>query len=401
MKRAPRGSAWARVARAPTPSQAVELAALLPPGTPLDLPVAVSALPPRCRHNLAAVARALSLHLPGVPPPPPPPAYAAALDASPSAQALAPAPPSTSPPRSPAPEQPASPASPPLSSSDAAGAAPRAASPSLAAAAVGTSAAPLAATAAAAAADADKAAAPTAAEVDAALALRRWATEAPHTPAPAAALARFSAAESATAVMRVAFPDDLPSQAAAALLAAVAAACGARTAAAAGASVVAPRLRALTAPAPRDMMAAVVAFADAHWRAAVPLFSMLGAPSAADAASGPAAEVLVRVAGALSAESAREALVLGCEGLWREEAVPVVEALLTKCSTEEGVADVLVPALERNIVGMESSIRFGKLLFVCTKNVPAIRSAHASNMRSIAGKSTVFLSKRALALLGG
>jgi Fanconi Anaemia group E protein FANCE len=398
----PGRSVWRRIALAPTSSQAVELAALLPPETPLDLPCAVAELPPRAQKNLAAVSRALSLVLPDVPPPPPPPAYLAEYEARQPAEAAA----STaatpnndeaapgggladgfdSPRRKQAVSRQQRPS----------GGAPVEYGKADAARSDGSVwTADMPARAPPVFEDED----PSDAEVDAASMLKQWSVESPHAPVPALALSSVIGSGAPEKLLPAVFPDTLASESVAVALRAIVANCGARVAAALGTAVIAPRLAALTAPAPRDLMNAVVAFAEAHWRAAVPMFSLVSVTADGRGVSGPTAEVLVRVAAALSVQGASDAFRLCCGGVWREEGVPVVEALLARCKAEDGVADALVPALEKNVVGMEKSLRYGKLLFVCTKDVPGIRSTHATSMRSVVSKSTVFLSKRALALL--
>jgi hypothetical protein len=240
---------------------------------------------------------------------------------------------------------------------------------------------------------------PTAADMAAAAILLQWATGSPHAPVPQAELSVVLSATGPAPLLRAALPDTLSAEGTAVLLTVIVAGCGARVASALGEAVLLPRLAALAAPAPRDLMKAIVSFAEAHWRATLPLYSLLGAAGDGQLVSGPAAEVLVRVAAVLTVQGAREALLVCCAGVWREEGVPVLEALLAKCKGEAGIAAALVSALERNVVGMEGSLRFGKLLFLCVKGVPEVCAQHSAGVRNAASKSTVFLAKRALALL--
>jgi Fanconi Anaemia group E protein FANCE len=391
---------WLPVVTASSTSLAVELAALLPPCALLELPCEVEELPPRARANLAAVSRALQWTLPGVPPPPTASSHRVgnnrdvvprrdngenddvlpAREGSWNArqQQREPGPPGTGGSHVPA-----------------------------LATTVALIKKPLVAESAPVASHDALTSLPTIAEDEAlfssemahAASLVHWSRHSPHTaPPPAAITAVLSAAEP-TSILRATIPAELPVEAASALLTAIVARCGARVASALAETVVLTRISTLTAPAPRDLMKALVGLAEAHWRAAVPLYSLLSSETEASTVSGPTAEVLVRIAGVLDPRGAKEALLTCCSALWGEEGVRVVEALLSKCKSEVGVAAAIVAGLELNVRGMEKSLRFGKLLHVCVKDVPEIATAHADIVRRVASKSTVYLAKRAIALL--
>jgi Fanconi Anaemia group E protein FANCE len=359
---------WLAIATACSTSRAVELAALLPPSIPFALPCAIEELPPRARSNLAAVSRALYWTLPGVPPPPVPSArvvsdqQTAQLSDNKHAPLLDPRPVREAQNRA-------------------------TVDKSLGAAVVDQVQAQT------------PVARPTRAELAHSSTLVHWAQHSPHTATPPAALTAVLSTSEPAALLRATISAELPAEATAALITAIVTGCGARVASALTETVVLIRVAALSAPAPRDLMKSIVALAEAHWRAVMPLYSLLGNERVDTPVTGPTAEVLVRIAAVLDPQGAKEALLLCCSGMWREEGVRVIEALLAKCKSEPGVAAAVVAGLEQNVQGMEKSLRFGKLLHVCCKDIPDVSTTHADVMRSIASKSTVFLAKRAIALL--
>lgn len=383
-------SVWFPIVTAATSARAVELAALLPPSTSYDFPCLTDALPSRALGNLIAVSRALSRTIPGVPQPPAPILASpiddyAALDA-------------------------------PLSGDDVSGARRRSDGKQLETlpdaddrciAVVDSEHMVHREEVFPKASDATEAPAPALASVDeqpsatelaAATALCQWALQSPHTPLPAEQLSIVLSSASPGSVLRAIFPESMSSETVAVLLAAVVPSCGARLAGTLGDTVLLPLLSRLATPAPRDLMKAIVLFAEEHWRAAVPLFAVVRTRGS-ETLTGPAAEVFVRMAGVLTVQGAKEALVLCCDGEWGDEAVPVFEALLSICKGESGVAGPLVSSFERNVGGMARSIRFGKLLFLCVKDLPEIRAEHGPIMRNVASKSSAFLAKRAISLL--
>jgi Fanconi Anaemia group E protein FANCE len=377
-------SLWLPVATAPTTSMAVELAALLPPDAPLDLPCTVDTLHPRARANLAAVTRALERSLAGLPPFLKP-QTCLTMDVAAVKQVTS--------------DQVVGNVGTSLGRD------------------VGSLVVPIGLEEVVDGSvsphnvrigrrSEDKGwtttvAPPTLSAENIAhiLALKRWALTSPHTPAPSDALNAFGVAVEPSSLVIAAFPLDLPLEAVSALLKAIAPRCGARVAEVVTTSVVLQRISALSAPAPRDFMNSVTTLVESHWRAVLHLFELLGMESAMKPISAPAAEVLVRIAANLGTEGAYEALVITCSGNWREEGVRVVEALLAKCKGEPGVAGPLVNAIERNIQGLEGSLRFGKLLLTAIKDVPDLATSHAEILRVVCSKSKVFLAKRALAAL--
>jgi hypothetical protein len=368
---------------------AVELAALLPPNTPLDLPCTIEALHPRARANLLAVSRALERNLAGLPSPPRQqaprrlqnleiqrPEYLASDDAMKGNHAGASLAGNSG--------VPSLPTSPPNFGEKfyAVGRKPSDTKPGD---------------------EADRIAEePGVLSADAVIhvtALKQWAIVSPHVPAPASPLSEITDAPDPTAWISALFSDDLSVEASSALIAAVGPACGARVAELLTIRVLIPRISVLSAPAPRDFMKAMSTIAEYHWRAVLPIYDLIRKQSAGKPLGAPAAEVLVRVADKLSIQGAHEALLLCCEGLWREEGIRVVEALLVKCKTEPGVADPLVAGLDSNLRGLEGSLRFGKLLLTVVRDVPGLSGIHLDTLRAICSKSTVFLGKRALTML--
>jgi hypothetical protein len=363
---------------------AVELAALLPPNAPLDLPCTVDTLHPRARENLVAVTRALERSLAGLPP------FSAPQAGRPQDFSLDRR--MTSDPvignmRTPLDRE--------LDTQIASigrqevvdGSGPsqsiRVGRRSEEKSWTSTGSAPVL----------------NAENVAHVSALKRWALTSPHTPAPSDALNAFGVAVEPNALVIAAFPPDLPLEALSALLTAIAPICGARVAEVVTRCVLVHRISTLSAPAPRDFMKSMTVLVEAHWRSVLPLFDLLGVESAMKPISAPAAEVLVRIAASLGTQGAYEALVISCRGNWREEGVRVVEALLVKCKGEPGVAGPLVSAIGRNIDGLEGSLRFGKLLLTAIKDIPDLALSHADILRVVCSKSKVFLAQRALAAL--
>ncbi|CDF34633.1 unnamed protein product [Chondrus crispus] len=143
-------------------------------------------------------------------------------------------------------------------------------------------------------------------------------------------------------------------------------------------------------------MQALVAFAERHWRVAVRLYRVCAEESPV---SGAVAEVLVRTAPVVAPAGALKGLRAWCEATWGEDGIRVVEALLGKCKNEEDAARLVVLALEKNVVGLEKSVRFGKLLFTVVRDLPGVADNFREQMESICSRSNVFLAKRALTVL--
>lgn len=230
-------------------------------------------------------------------------------------------------------------------------------------------------------------------------ALTDWARDSTHTEPPPSAIQTVASSVDPETLLPVAVPASLPTEVASTLILAIVPLCGARVASALVTKIILPRICALTTPAHRDFMKAIVSLAEAHWRACISLFCVLGQDCRDSGISGPVAEVLTRVSNSLNSEAAKQALIICSAGRWREDGVRVIEALLAKCKSEPSVGATLIKGLESNIHGMESSLRFGKLLFTAVKDVPDIAENHAETARSVASRSTVFLGKRAYALL--
>lgn len=399
-------SLWLSVATAATTSTAVERAALLPPDSPLDLPHPPGQLSRHALANLRAVSRALCISFPGIPAAPPrpgPPVEALCGEGALKAHGV----------DAEAGKRGSGRDKRRRNGEDAVGGAEgrrgskRARKERQEAVLEGVDpgnasrAGLVDGGGAVREAGIGAAAAPSAEELQAAKSLSQWATSSPHAPPPGDALSVALAAENAESVVRAMFPEELVVDAVAALLACVGEGCGARFATAVGEAVVGPRVRALTEPAPRELMKAVVGLAEKHWRAVVPLYALVGGKGRGDGkgVGGPSAEVLVRCASVLPREGLRDALLLCCGGVWQEEGVPVVEALLGKCKGEDGVTDALVGAFERSVGSLEKSVRFGKLLFIAVKEFPEARQLHAARIRNVAAKSKVYLAKRAVGLL--
>lgn len=334
---------WLPVLTSPSPSEAIERAAVLPSLQHCALPTEYARLSRRARRNLDAVRRSLGLG--GARPS----ALGAALGRS-------------------APRPRKRPRAASSSSSDGEGAP-----------------------------EAPPEPAATPAELAHAATLHKWALQAPHTEPPRVALDAVLAAVHPACVLPIVLPDNAPAEAAAAVIASFTNCAGVTVVASLVQDVLVRRVSMLVAPAPRDVMQAVVALAERHWRAAIGLFELLA--EGREKINGPIAEILVRVAAAVEIEGAVQALRTCCEGVWGEDGVRVVEALISRCKSEQHVAEIVVPGLERNVNGLEKSLRFGKLLLVVVKEVPQAAEKFTDVIRSVAGRSTVFLAKRAISLL--
>ncbi len=218
--------------------------------------------------------------------------------------------------------------------------------------------------------------------------LRRWAAESAHTAPPTAAIRAVCAVPDIAPLL---LPASTSAAAAAALVSATAEHGGALFAA----SMCAPLsalLRALSAPAPRDLLGALERLAALHPGSALALFHAPGAF--------PAAEALARVAAHLPPRDAAAALAQLCDaGAWGEPDVKLVDAVLARCKSDPGVGDTLVAGLERHVGELEKSIRFGKLLLTAVRDVDGVKDRHAAVIRNVASRSTVFLAKRAAKLL--
>lgn len=238
---------------------------------------------------------------------------------------------------------------------------------------------------------------PSAEEVRAAEIVRDWAMHAAHTPAPADSLSVIrGSAHSGALLARIASVDS-PGPALAAVVGAFTDDAGPRLADEVSRVILQPFVAKLTVAASREMMVAVVAFVKRHWRATVRMFVWAGSRSKPVNAS--VVEVLVRAGEALCEEGAIACLEEFCKCPWGEVGVRVVDVLLMQCKARAEVPGILVPALERNVVDLEKSVRFGKLLFSTVKDVPMIREQYAQAFEGVCVRSKGFLAKRALTLL--
>lgn len=227
--------------------------------------------------------------------------------------------------------------------------------------------------------------------------LNNWARLCPHTPPPTEAVDQIARCTAAAQIIACIVPPDAPPSIRAVILSALTDKVGINFATQLTNVVVIPYLVSLKLPAPRDVMQAIERLATRHWRAVLPVYEHFACEK--QPVNGAVAEILVRMASAVDVQGAKSALLTYCKAVWGEDGVRVVEALVCQCKTESGIAEALVMALEKNITGSEKSVRFGKLLFTCVKDVSGIIEQFCEPMRSITARSNVFLAKRALTLL--
>ncbi|CAN8062477.1 unnamed protein product [Agarophyton chilense] len=158
-----------------------------------------------------------------------------------------------------------------------------------------------------------------------------------------------------------------------------------------------PYVQILKAPAPREVMTAVVNFCTFHWRAALGLYTHIAHSD--QKVNGAIAELLARVAAGISPEAALSALKEYSRCTWGEDGIRVIEALMAKSKDQPGVVSAIAPSLEKNVIGMEKSVRFGKLLFTMVKEFPVVENEYEQVLESVAARSKVFLAKRALSYM--
>lgn len=237
---------------------------------------------------------------------------------------------------------------------------------------------------------------PSMTEMQAAEAVRHWALEAPHTSPPSEASGTIRQSTFACKLLTSIIKEEDAPTLRAAVIGAFSEGVGSSFANQVAKALVIPYFVTLKTPASREMMQAIVKFAELHWRASISLFDDQDTKGSIN---GAMAEVLVRVAAVMNTETAVQCLKAFCSRKWGEDGIRVVEALVAKCKEQEKVAALIVPSLERNVPGLEASVRFGKLLFTVTRDVPDIAMNHEQEMESILGRSKVFLAKRALKVL--
>lgn len=227
--------------------------------------------------------------------------------------------------------------------------------------------------------------------------VKKWALLSSHTDPPADAVAQVTRAANASKLLSIMMQSDASPTLRATIIATFSENVGSTFAGQLMKTLVIPYVSQLKAPASREIMQAIVSFCEMHWRAAVTLFQSFITDK--NAVNGAIAEVLVRVSAVITVEGGMQCLSAYCNSPWGEDGIRVVEALLTRCKDEQGIAAILIPSLERNVLGLEKSVRFGKLLFTTAKDVSGILGAYEETMESIATRSKVFLAKRALSLL--
>lgn len=239
--------------------------------------------------------------------------------------------------------------------------------------------------------------APAANEVKFAEQLSHWATSSPHAAPPKEAVQAISRSAHVPALLRIIAPHERLASLLAPVVSVFTESVASSSAIYVVEILVVPYVNELNAPAPRDVMQATLSFAERHWRAILSLFSHVCERQTP--VNSAVAELLVRIAAVMPAQGAMLGFRAFSQIVWGEHGIRVVEALLMKSRTEKGIAGILVPALERNGPGSEKSVRFGKLLFSCVRDVPDIASTYKDAMESICSRSKVFLAKRALAML--
>lgn len=227
--------------------------------------------------------------------------------------------------------------------------------------------------------------------------LKQWASNSSHTAPPPEAVHAVSRCTAVETTLRLIVPENATSQLLGPVVRILTESIGTSFANHIVMILVEPYLKTLNAPAPRDIMDALVSFSKRHWRATLPLYDIF--MQSGSSVNGAVAEVLVRISTVLSTEGSLQAFQMCCRGLWGEDGVRVVEALLSKCKNSEGVATLLVAALQKNVIGSEKSVRFGKLLFTAAKDVPDIADEHTEAMEAVCSRCKAFLAKRALSLV--
>lgn len=237
---------------------------------------------------------------------------------------------------------------------------------------------------------------PSAAEFKHAEALKQWASISPHTAPPSQAVQVVSRCTAVETILQQIVPNDTMPQLLGPIVRVLTESIGTSFANHVIIVLVKPYMKSLSAPASRDVMDALVAFSRRHWRASLVLYEVFMGRDCS--VNGAVAEILVRISAVLNAEGSLQALQACCRGTWGEDGVRVVEALLGRCKNNEGVATLLVAALQRNVIGSEKSVRFGKLLFTVVKDLPGT-AKHAEAIEAVCSRCKVFLAKRALSLV--
>ena len=239
--------------------------------------------------------------------------------------------------------------------------------------------------------------APTVEELKAAETIRIWAQQYSHREAPRQAVSVVAKSPCTTQLLKTIVSSNASSTLRGTVIVAFSENGGSSVATALVTTLIVPYLNALKAPASRELMHATVKFAEVHWRPSLRLFQ--GYDSSKRRLNSPVAEVLVRVCGVLSGEGALRALSLFGQSHWGENGIRVVEALLGKCKESKEVEPILIAALQRNVVGLERSVRFGKLLFTVVTRFPDLSQENRHALMSISERSSAFLAKRAVTVL--
>lgn len=239
--------------------------------------------------------------------------------------------------------------------------------------------------------------APSRDETTAAQSLKAWASTSPHTKPPSEAVSIICRSPPSLSLLHLIAPKDTLPDVLAPVLIAFTQPAGPVFAASIMDALIVPYVKDLKAPAPRDVMQALISFSERHWRIAVSLFQIFGGQE--KPVNGAIAEVLVRTTTVMSGDGALQGLRAWCGASWGEDGIRVAEALLGKCKTQEEAAGLVVPALEKNVVGSEKSVRYGKLLFTVVRDLPGVAENFKDQMESICGRSSAFLARRALKVL--
>lgn len=227
--------------------------------------------------------------------------------------------------------------------------------------------------------------------------IKNWAQMSSHKTPPQEAMNIVSKSSNLSQILQLIVPHDASPLLRAAVISSFTEKLGTSMASLLMEATILPYVQELKAPAPREVMKSVVTFCSFHWRSAIMLFSYFAQDN--QRVNGAIAELLSRVGSELEAEAALSAFKEYCTGVWGEDGIRVVEALLSRCKEQPDVLDILMPSLEKNVIGMEKSVRFGKLLFTIVKDLPVIENQYAQLFESVAERSKVFLAKRALSLL--
>lgn len=227
--------------------------------------------------------------------------------------------------------------------------------------------------------------------------VREWATTRSHTDPPSESLQVLVQSKAFNAMLKNMISSNRESEVIAPVVRVLTEVIGTHLADQVMGTLIYPYVATLKNPAPHDAMDAFTIFSKRHGRATLPLYrvSHEGKPTV----NGAQAEILVRITATLSADRAILCCRAFCERPWGEDGIRVAEALVGSCKDDDSLAELIIGALQKNIVGSEKSVRFGKLLFTAAKCIPTIASAHAEAMKAVCLRSKVFLAKRAVALI--